>query len=343
MPVRNEIRHIQRTIACLQSQIATDFDLEFLLVDGQSDDGTREAIAEQATKDHRIRLLDNLRRHTPHALNVGLDAARGEYVCILGAHSEYPPDYIAICYRELNSHDVTACSGHLITVPDNKSVSARLAARCLTSKFASGNSVRNYRSGFVDTVPFPLIRKDAAIEAGGYDEQLLRNQDNDLNQRLRAHGHRLYLTSRTSAHYYARPGIGALLRYAYRTGLWNALTLRRNQSAMSVRHFVPLCFVLAVVMLLVASVTAAITAHSPELPLASLALLLMSHLSLGAAAGVHAAVREHDISALLLPPVILAFHCAYGAGTARGFLKRGVVDTNATRRQISTHASTLPI
>lgn len=179
--------------------------------------------------------------------------------------------------------------------------------------------MRTCRGGFVDTVPFPVVRKAALLEAGGYDEELQRNQDNDMNQRLAMLGHRMYLTPRTEARYYARPTLASLMRYAYRTGLWNARTLWRNAASMSLRHFMPFAFVMALAGLGLASATAAFTKTSPRLPLIVLAIAIGSHLLLGIYAGIETTYREGKLPGLLLPFVILMFHLAYGSGTIVGF------------------------
>ena len=339
MPVRNEVQHIERTIASLFRQTAADFELEFLLIDGRSDDGTREIIARHAAADPRIVLLDNPRRNTPAAFNIGIKAAVGEYVCILGAHAEYPPDYIATCFQELIARNVTACSGCLVTVPSNQSSGGRLAAWCLSHKLASGNSIRTHRGGLVDTLPYPVVRKDAVIEAGVYDEELQRNQDNDMNQRLRALGHKLYLTPRTRAHYYARPNVGALLRYAYTTGMWNALSLRRNASSMCLRHFAPFSFVLSLAALLLTGGAAVLANISPKVPLILFSIALGLHLLMGAFAAIQTAILDRDAAALLLPFAMFAFHLAYGTGTIAGLFSQRSSGERAITCQATTDLS----
>src|SRR5207245_11720416 len=106
---------------------------------------------------------------------------------------------------------------------------AQLHAVTLSSPISSsGRSLRTARQGFADTIPYPVFRRQPLVELGGYNERLARNQDNDMNQRLRAAGHRLYLTWRTSCRYRAQPGPRELMRYACRNGYWNFLTDRKS-------------------------------------------------------------------------------------------------------------------
>jgi succinoglycan biosynthesis protein ExoA len=316
MPVLNERSQIQRTISSILNQRTPGFDLECLLIDGGSRDGTLEILHHVSAEAGNVKVLENRAGSTPAAFNIGLRAALGEYVCILGAHAEYPPDYIAICLEELKAHGATGSSGLLLTVPATANLAARLAAWCLGHRFAcSGSSVRTHPGGFVDTVAYPVMRKRALIEAGSYNENLLRNQDNDMNQRLRAQGHTLYLTARTHVYYVARHGVSSLLRYAYSSGIWNAITLRENVAAMSFRHFVPFIFVVVL-----AALTLSLLSINSHIVGLALAVLISTHLLLGTLAGIEVARRERCPTALLLPFVILAFHIAYGAGTLAGLL-----------------------
>jgi succinoglycan biosynthesis protein ExoA len=322
MPVLNEAECIQKTLDSLLQQSVSDIDLEFILVDGGSTDGTREIIEDCAARDGRLRLLNNPRKKTPAGLNIGLHAARGEFVCILGAHAQYPRDYICICLQELLAHAATGCSGRLVTVPANTSTGARLAAWCLGHRYASsGSSARTHRGGFVDSIPYPLMYRRALLEVGGYDEELGRNQDNDMNYRLRQRGHKLYLTPLTCAYYRSRPSVSALLTYAFQTGRWNAITLFRTAASMSRRHFLPLIFLMSLIILGASSLLLAMRQQSPALPLGILAFLLALHLLRGLVATLETFRREHAIAALALPAVILAFHIIYGAGTMAGFLR----------------------
>ena len=142
------------------------------------------------------------------------------------------------------------CSGKILTVPANDSWQAQVCAWAMGHPFcSSGNSVRTQHEGFVDTIPFPVMRKSALLEVGGYDETLLRNQDNDMNQKLRARGYKLFLTEQVHCLYYARSSLAELWRWGYQSGRWNAISLRRNPISLRPRHFVPLIFVLSILFL----------------------------------------------------------------------------------------------
>src|SRR5258708_18668909 len=167
LPTYNEEAFIEGTLESLLAQSRSDFALEILVIDGGSTDATVMKV-EKFIGDGRVQLLRNPSRSAPVAFNIGLRAARGDYVCILGAHCRYPRNYIETCYHELLTHDAAGCSGRMITLPANDSASAKLAAWCLGHAFASSsNSVRTQQSGFADTIPYPIFRKAALLEVGG--------------------------------------------------------------------------------------------------------------------------------------------------------------------------------
>ena len=325
VPIRNEREHIAAAIASLRAQRREGFELELLLVDGDSDDGTTDIVAAIATEEPEVRLLHNPQRRTPFAMNIGLHAARGELVAILGAHAEYDPDYLATCLRELEARQVTGVSGRVVAVPLGPRPADRLNCWTISHRFgSSGRSFRTLPEGEVDTLPYPLFRKPPLLELGGYDEHLLRNQDNDMNQRLRDAGHRLYLTHATSARYRFRPGLRGLLRYADTGGRWNAVSLRRSPRSMKPHHLAPAALPAAALLAPPAGLVLRYGAGFPSSlawPLAIVPLLL--HLAIGSIAAVGEVVRHRSALALLLPLWFLLFHLAYGWGLLRGLAVGG--------------------
>ena len=333
--VRNEANLIRATVESLLKQECRNFDLEILVVDGMSSDRTAAIVADLIQSDPRIRLVINQRQKTPFAFNLGLKEAKGEYVCIFGAHTSYRADYIAVCLNELNKYGAVGCSGQISTRAADGSVGARLVAWSLSHWFGSSTrSVRTQPSGFRDTVPYPVIKKDALLATGGYDEQLHRNQDNDMNQKLLARGYRLYLTNKTECHYFVKPTVQSLLEYAVHTGYWNIISFRKNHAAMRLRHFVPFAFVLA---LLFASATllaaAFVSAGQEKWMCAPILILLLSHFAVGFLAGVQVAWREKSLLAMLLPLVFVSFHVCYGVGTLWAILR----NAHAPRLQSPQH------
>jgi GT2 family glycosyltransferase len=323
----NEVRFIESCLVSILSQETTNpvignFDIEVLAVDGLSTDGTRELLNRYAAGDARLRVLSNNRRRAPFAFNLGLRNARGEFVCIFGAHTVYRHDYIAQCLGELVRRRAAGCGGRVVTVPVGHTLPARLSAWTMSHPFGSSRkSFRTQREGPVDTVNYPVFRRNLVLAAGCYDEELLRNQDNDLNQKLRAAGHILWCTWKTQCLYSPQSTISGLIRYAFTNGFWNVCSLRKNPASMRVRHFIPLTFVLGLVGLWgLALIGASLQPLHMALALAPLVALLGLHLCLGTIAALQVSIRERSIAALWLPPVFLGFHISYGWGTLSGLI-----------------------
>lgn len=317
----NEMRSIAACIASLCGQQTPDFDLEILAVDGVSDDGTREYLDSIAAMDSRVRVLVNEKRKAPFAFNLGLSEARGEFVCILGAHAVYAPDYISVCLNELIARDVVGCGGRVLTRPAADTLQARLVASALGHPFGSSrNSVRTRAEGYWDAA-YMVLRKNPLIEIGGYSKALSRNQDNDTYQRMRAKGYRFFCTGKTQCVYFPKETIRKMLEYAFRTGFWNAISLEQNSASMSWRHFAPFIFVASLLIAALGGISG--LAFRP--PLGTVAVIpfvaiIVAHLLTGSFATMQLRDEEKFQGDIALPFVFLGFHFWYGLGTAWAFL-----------------------
>jgi succinoglycan biosynthesis protein ExoA len=329
----NEENSIERCLGSILRQQMShpsigEFKIEVLAVDGMSTDGTRALLEGYAAHDPRVRMINNQKRRAPFAFNLGLHHAQGEYVCILGAHTAYRDDYIAVCLAELLAHNAAACGGRVKTVPASNRLSARLSAWAMSHAFGSSRkSFRTQQEGPVDTINYAVFRRDLAMTAGGYDEDLLRNQDNDLNQKLRAAGFGLWCTWKTECLYFPKSTVSGLFRYAYDNGFWNALSMAKNPASMGLRHFVPFFFVVSLALTGFVAVAGGLALpHAAWMAAVPLVVLVGLHLLLGTAAAIDIAVRDRALGALWLPMVFLGFHFSYGFGTVRGFLSRPLTE-----------------
>jgi glycosyltransferase involved in cell wall biosynthesis len=320
MAVRNEERHIELVLSSLLQQKTTGWDIEVLVVDGDSTDATGDIVTRIASYDSRVKLITNKHRKTPYAFNLGIEKARGEYICILGAHTRYAQNYIATCLDELKLHGAAGCSGRVIVRPGGNSLQARLIAWTLSHPFGtSSGSMRTRAAGFADSIPYPLFLKSTVVSVGAYDTALHRNQDNDLNQRLRAQGHKLYITDKTCCEYFVSKDLLSLARYAYKAGYWNIISVKLNPASMSMRHFVPGAFVLALSLsMLVAGYSIMTNAQAwMSLPLI---LLIALYSLMCITASWHTAWKERSLEPLLMPLSLFLLHAVYGAGTLSALL-----------------------
>ena len=323
-PTFNEGRHVEELLDSLVHQ-ALDVPFEVLVVDGRSTDDTRAKVeariqlqeTRQAAGERcaTVRLLDNEARRTPFAFNIGLTAARGRYVAILGAHARYDRNYLQACLDEVRAAPATtACGGLVRTVPAGDGFGARLVVAVLLNPFASSTrSFRTVTPGPVDSISFPVVGRQQLLDLGGYDERLTRNQDNDMNERMRRSGVSLRVTGATGADYVAAATPGLLLRYAWRNGWWSTRSALFASSRMHLRYFAPAAFAAGTV----GAAATAVAAPAPLLRRAAavgLAAAWVSHLAIGGATASRGTTLKGAERALV-PPTIVAFHLAYGFGT----------------------------
>jgi glycosyltransferase involved in cell wall biosynthesis len=313
VPIRNEERYIA---ACLQSLLGQTYPsaaYEILVVDGRSSDRSRQIVEELGHSAPNLHCLDNPAAIAPAAMNIGILHASGEVIVRADGHSFYPTDYIQNCVAYLQKTGADNVGGPWRTVPSDNTFGSRMVAAILTNPFGVGDSrFRTSRfEGFVDTVPFGAFRRDLFDRVGMYDEKLVRNQDNELNARIRKAGGKIYQTPALTTEYHPLAGVAELLKQTYKTSQWHIFSMRQNASSMGLRHFVPAAFVLVLGGLLAGALW-------NRMSLIGLGMVLFAYFATGFYFGFR---RSQDRDVLLqcaLPPVCLIFHIAYGLGTLAG-------------------------
>jgi glycosyltransferase involved in cell wall biosynthesis len=204
MPVRNEEAYIAASLQSLVNQTYPAADYEIIVVDGRSSDRTREIIDQVRSNHPQVLRLDNPAGIVPVAMNIGIRAARGEVIIRADGHNVYPRDYAKNCVACLEQTGADNVGGPWITAAADASLSARLVAAILSSPFGVGDSKfrTSKAEGFVDTVPFGAFRREVFERVGLYNEKLVRNQDNELNSRIRAAGGNIYLSPALTTRYH---------------------------------------------------------------------------------------------------------------------------------------------
>lgn len=249
-PTYNEEKYIAK---CIESIIAQDFpiiQLEILFVDGRSTDTTRSIISNYQQKYSCIKLLDNPHKIVPFAMNKGIENAQGEIIIRIDAHSHYPNNYVSVLVSQLVSLNVDNVGVVCKTDVLNKNRKTLAIREVLSNSFGVGNSL--FRTGIdeiteVDTVPFGCYRKDVFQKHGLYDTRLIRNQDIELNKRIKRGGGKIFLIPETFCTYYARETFRGIMKNNFQNGKWNILTVYHTKmfDSLSLRHFVPMFFVLS--------------------------------------------------------------------------------------------------
>lgn len=247
-PCYNEQTHIAH---CIDSIIHQDYDhhqWEFILVDGCSTDNTVSIIQSFQQTYPWIKLLTNTQRIAPVAMNLGIRAAKGKYIVRVDAHSAFPTNYVSTLLHYLETLPQAENVGAVCrTLPANSSQLAQAVAIASSHRFGVGNSL--FRVGVsaiqsVDTVPFGCWRKEWLLHIGGFDEELVRNQDDELNARTIGHGGKIYLIPELVVDYYARPTLAKTWQMFYQYGLFKPLVNKKLHRPATLRQFIPPLFVL---------------------------------------------------------------------------------------------------
>lgn len=257
IPCRNEERFIGKCLDSVISNLRSDADIEVLVVDGMSEDQTRTIVKGYSVRYPFIKLLDNPKKIVPTAMNAGIAHARGQIIIRMDAHTTYSPDYIQKCVRYLEDPKINNVGGVWVTVPGNESIKAKSIALALSHPFGVGNSL--FRIGLkeptlVDTVPFGCYRKEIFEKIGMYNENLVRNQDIELNLRLKSMGGQILLVPDIISYYHARSTINALASNNFWNGFWVIYSRRFTSFCFSIRHIIPLLFVLSLLISLCSAV-----------------------------------------------------------------------------------------
>lgn len=338
IPCRNEEKYIEK---CLNSlavhQNYPKEDIEILVVDGISEDNTREIIKNYIEKhpDVDIRILDNPKKFTPFALNIGIREAKGEFMARADAHTEYPENYIKIltgCLAEgYRGEKVDNVGGMVITptledisiiidkgkIRTDAQIEAHSIALCLSNKFGAASSFRLgiKEPQFVDTVFGGCYRKEVFDKVGLFNEKLTRSQDLEFNLRLKKAGGKILLVPDIILKYYPKPDFWGFFKHNFTDGIWVTYPLKFGIRAFSFRHLVPLLFVSGLSGLLILSF------FSPVF-FVIFTGLLFTYIFSGLYFSWEDDRRENDLRYLIFIPIAFACrHFGYGLGAIWGLFK----------------------
>jgi glycosyltransferase involved in cell wall biosynthesis len=330
VPIRNEADFIAE---CLQSILASNYPrdrLEIIVVDGLSDDGTREIVEHLMKLDPRIRMLDNPERIVPHAMNRAIDAANGDVITRVDGHADIANDFVFQSVRVLKERPDCWCAGGSIDSISHTQT-GRIIAACMSTPVGVGNAhfrLRNYE-GYVDTIAFGSYWRWVFDRIGKFDEELVRNQDDELNARLIMNGGRIYMSSSIQCRYYPRTSLRKLWRQYFQYGFWRIRTIQKLGRPATIRQMIPMLFVIGLLLLS----SAAIISQWARIAFVIYAGLYVGILCVGA---IQVARRTEPRGFLVAPIVFMILHFAYGLGCLWGivrfvFLKHGKISKSMSR------------
>ena len=302
IPCRNEEKFIGR---CLDSILKQDYPkdkTEVLIVDGMSEDKTRETIKnfQFSNPNFQLRLIDNQKKFTPFAFNIGIKEAKGEIIVLAGAHAIYEKDYVSKCVKYLKEYDADNVGGVLKTIPAENTLIAKAIALSLSHPFGSASYFRigAKEPKEVDTVFGGCYKREVFEKIGFFNEKLLRSQDMEFNLRLKKAGGKILLVPDIIGYYYPHSNFKSFFLHNFQDGIWAILPFKLAKIPFKLRHYIPLFFVLT-------------------LPISILPYILFSLFF-----SAQIAFFEKDLRLFFVMPLAFAArHFGYGLGSIWGLIK----------------------
>lgn len=321
VPCYNEQATIRLLLVALREQTFPRAEMEVVIADGMSTDGTRDAIVKFQTDfpDLRVRVVDNPLRSIPSGLNRAIEASRGSIIVRLDAHSKPYPDYVANCVKALEDGRGDNVGGVWEIRPGANTWVAKSIAAAAAHPLGVGDALYRHarRAAEVDTVPFGAFKRELIDRLGLFDESLLTNEDYEFNTRIRKAGGRIWLDPSIRSVYFARSTLQELARQYWRYGYWKWRMLRRYPDSLRWRQALPPFFVAG---LLVSSVLSIFVPFFGFI-LAGVLLLYFSVLFL---AGLGSAIQRGNpylMTGLLLAVPVM--HISWGGGFLWSILGSG--------------------
>lgn len=317
VPCRNEEKYIGK---CLDSILNQDYPkerMEVFIIDGMSEDKTRRIVQDYGQKYPFIRILNNQKKFTNFAFNMGIKEARGEAIILMGAHAGYKEDYISRCVRYLREYNTDDVGGIVKTIPAEDTLIAKSIAISLSSFFGVGRSYFRLGSKVireVDTVFGGCYKREVFNKIGFFNESLLRSQDMEFNLRLRKAGGKILLVPDIISYYYPQTNLKDFLEHNFNDGVWVTYPLKFKIKIFSWRHLIPLFFVSGVLGLFILSfffLAARILFD----------LLLGSYLLLNLFFSLKISIKKGFKYLFVLPVAFAIRHFGYGTGSIFGLIK----------------------
>ncbi len=315
IPIRNEAEYIKR---CLDAVLAQDYPrdrMEILIADGISTDGTRTIIQNLQAKHPHIQIFDNPGKVVPSGLNILIPQAKGDILIRVDGHCIIAPDYVRNCVVHIQNEGVDGVGGPMQSIGEDHI--SQVIALAMSSKFGVGGSsfrTETGRTKLVDTVPFPAYNREIIKRAGHYDEELVRNQDDEYNYRIRKAGGKILLAADVRSTYFSRGSLKKLWGQYFQYGFYKVRVLQKHPKQMRPRQFVPPAFVAGVLSLIIISMF---------FPWGWIALfsLLSIYLIINLLASMLVAKDAGWRYLPLLPLAFSTLHISYGAGFLAGLVK----------------------
>lgn len=248
IPTLNEYAHLEDLIRSIE--VLEDTEMEIILVDGGSTDGTYEKALALKEDNNRLEVVLNTEKYVSQGFNKAYHIARGSYIALIGAHAIYPTKYFSTCIEAIESGACEVAGGRLIH--EGKTNLGKAISQCMSARFGVGNTAfrTSDKLQYVDSVAFAVYSRHVFEKVGLFDEELVRNQDDEFHYRINAAGMRMLMLPELQPVYFVRETLPGLFKQYFQYGYFKPLVLKKVRSGIRIRHLVPATFVLYLLSLL---------------------------------------------------------------------------------------------
>ncbi len=315
IPMFNETGLIETNLESLFKQTYPQDKIEICVVDGMSDDGSREKVLELSREHSNVFLLDNPERRTPVSLNIGIRNSKGSVIIILGAHTRVKEDFVEQNIGAMERTGAKCVGGTQINIGD--SLMQKAIGLAMGSPFGIPSAPYRYwkKERNVDTVVYAAYRRELFDEIGFFHEEGLISEDAELNWRIRKAGHEIHYTPKIVTYYYPRKDLKGLIRHLFRYGVARVNMMKKHADAVKFFHLVPPVFVAGSVLFALLGLWIPIF----FIPLAFVwglylfCVLFFSFL---------VSMKSDWKNMFVLPVIFVSIHISWGLGFLIGFFKR---------------------
>ena len=318
IPCKNEELYIDRVLQNIIDQDVDKSKLEVIVIDGESSDRTQQIAKKYTDQYNFISLISNPDGYVPHGLNLGIENSTGDIIVRMDAHSEYPNNYISVLSSLLFELRADNVGGSWKIIPGAETAMAKAIAIANQSPVGTGGaSYRNQQTEIieVDTVPYGCFRRDIFDKIGLFDTELIRNQDDELNARIRKNGGKIFLIPDLEIKYYARKTIGKTMKMFYQYGLFKSLVNKKLGRISSFRQLAPFFLVLMLMFIALLSLW-----NSDYMDVG--AILIGLYVLLMVIFGLIISLKQKFLAGIILLPIVfISIHLSYGWGYLIGLVK----------------------
>ena len=313
LPIRNEEDKILLTLNSISCQNYKSNRIEIIICDGSSDDKTIEIIKNIADRDSRIEIINNKYKIVSNGFNLGLNEAKGDIIIRVDGHVEIASNYISRCVALLESKNADIVGGCIRTESDG--IVGEAIAIAQSSLFGVGGvEFRNNnfnKSTYVNTLAFGAHNRKIFSDIGGYDEDMVCNQDDEFNHRAIQFGKKIWMDPTIKTIYYARSNYLKLFKQYFNYGFYKVRGIQKRGEVVSIRHIIPSIFIVTLIITL-------IIGFFLQLPLVAFFVVFL-YLVFNLSASIYSAS-----SIRVFPLISLAFwtlHLGYGLGFIWGLIR----------------------